>query len=145
MKTRNKLSSLPLQSIPTPLLTALCCFTLLIGCNSVPAEEPVHLCAPAGQCPESSSGDSTLKGDYNEGKRLFSLHCMTCHGPNGKGIKPGVGDLTADIWKDKSRAAQIASTIKNGRGDLMPAFALSQQSIAHLVTYVQSLSGGNTY
>jgi len=120
--------------LATPLLFAA------IACTNVPVENPASICAPEGQCPDVKTSASFEEGDVVEGGRLFALHCASCHGENGKGTKPGVGDLTSGVWRAKSRSAQIAATIKNGRGEGMPAFALSQNSIANLVVFVRSLS-----
>jgi len=131
----------PAQKIRRARLGAFFLFLGISACTSVPEEKPVHVCAPADQCPEVQADTPTAEGNLSDGKRLFSLHCVSCHGEDGKGAKPGVGDLTSGVWQSASRSAQIAATIKNGRGEGMPAFALSQQSIAHLVVFVRSLSG----
>ena len=113
---------------------------LLLGaCQKTSSEEPVHVCVPDGQCPDISTQLAGGDGDAEEGKRLYQLHCSTCHGSDGKGNKPGVGDLTSRTGTAKSRPSQLAATIRNGRGEAMPAFPLSEKAISDLVKYVQTL------
>ena len=143
MTRRGDCSFRPRFGIYSLALVLTCGFSNA-ACTGVPVENPEHLCVPAGNCPDVKASVALTDGDPAEGARLFSLHCVTCHGENGKGAKPGVGDLTSEVWHAKSRSAQIAATIRNGRGEGMPAFPLSQKSITDLVAFVRSISAPKT-
>lgn len=77
------------------------------------------------------------------GKEVFSTICSTCHGPDGKGMTVmGAPNLTDDIWLYDSARETIASTVRNGRVNRMPAQKdLLREDKIHLLTaYVYSLS-----
>ncbi|HEY7773541.1 MAG TPA: cytochrome-c oxidase, cbb3-type subunit III [Marinagarivorans sp.] len=77
------------------------------------------------------------------GKEVFASVCSTCHGPDGKGlIAMGAPNLTDDIWLYDSARETIASTVRNGRINRMPAQKdLLREDKIHLLTaYVYSLS-----
>ena len=85
---------------------------------------------------------------YNEikafsGKKLFAT-CAACHGVDGKGNKAlGAPNLTDGYWLHGWGEAAIASMIKNGKTNVMPAQSpkLTDEQIHVLAAYVLSLSG----
>ncbi|MBL8511534.1 MAG: cytochrome-c oxidase, cbb3-type subunit III [Betaproteobacteria bacterium] len=79
--------------------------------------------------------------------------CGACHGMDGKGNRAlGAPNLTDEVWLYGSSAADIMTTIRNGRGSntltpgqsAMPAHKdkLSPAKIHLLAAYVYSLGGG---
>ncbi len=77
--------------------------------------------------------------DPVEGKKIYKLHCQTCHGAKGAGEMPGMPDFsrgdalfTADYL--------LVSTIEQGRG-VMPAFRglLATHEILDVISYLRTL------
>jgi cytochrome c oxidase cbb3-type subunit III len=83
----------------------------------------------------------------DRGKAIFvgDGACATCHGEDGRG-NPEVGapNLTANIWLYGGSKTDIVTSIANGRGGVMPAWAdkLHPETIKKLAVYVHSLGGG---
>lgn len=70
-----------------------------------------------------------------QGKVLYSVGCVACHGADGKAGYLKSKDLTAS----RVDSSYIVALLKNGKG-LMPAYgSLSDAQHAALVEYVQSL------
>lgn len=92
-----------------------------------------------------------VKGDANEGKRLFSSTCSGCHGSSGGG---GEGPaLNNRVLLESASDHYLVETIKRGRrGTAMSSFlepspvrpALTQSDIENLVAYLRSLQGGKS-
>jgi cytochrome c oxidase cbb3-type subunit III len=81
-------------------------------------------------------GDAIFHGDGG---------CSSCHGEEGKGNQEvGAPNLTANIWLYGGSKADIVTSITNGRGGVMPAWAdkLDPETIKKLAVYVHSLGGG---
>ncbi|MHA1572744.1 MAG: c-type cytochrome, partial [Alphaproteobacteria bacterium] len=75
----------------------------------------------------------------------FADNCAACHGEDGKGnIELGAPNLTDNIWLFGSTPAEIAETIRTGRGGVMPHWTgrLDPATIKMLAVYVHSLGGG---
>lgn len=92
-----------------------------------------------------------LAGDQTKGKVVFEKHCMTCHGPDGKGTGPMGPLLTppaADYTSESSRLksdAELLHTIQEGRPwTAMRSFKrwLSKQEMRDVLAYVRLLSRG---
>ncbi len=80
-----------------------------------------------------------------KGKSLYADNCAACHGEDGKGnIELGAPNLTDNIWLFGSTPAEIAETIRTGRGGVMPHWTgrLDPATIKMLTVYVHSLGGG---
>jgi mono/diheme cytochrome c family protein len=86
--------------------------------------------------------DHTLAhGDAQRGAQDFTLHsCIQCHGAGGAG--GGIGPRLIGVATSLS-PEQIYDYIKNPRVP-MPDFKLSDDEIADLVAYVNSLTRGHT-
>jgi cytochrome c6 len=94
----------------------------------------------------------TLAGDSTKGKIVFEKHCLSCHGPDGKGsgpmgslLTPPAADYTSDSSKAKSDA-ELLHTIQEGRpGTAMRSFKkwLSKQEMRDVLAYVRLLSRGD--
>ena len=77
---------------------------------------------------------------------LYSKHCATCHGKDGrsktfKGKLKHARDLTDAEWQARVSDERIFNSINNGRGSKMPNFdkKLSESQINALVGYVRQL------
>ncbi len=76
---------------------------------------------------------------------LFEEQCAACHGADGRGNKAlGAPNLTDAIWLYGGDRADLAQTLRFGRGGVMPAWSgrLSSEQITALAVYVHSLGGG---
>ncbi|MDB5966431.1 MAG: ccoP [Polaromonas sp.] len=76
------------------------------------------------------------------GKQRFTA-CAACHGVDGKGNKAiGAPNLTDDYWLHGWGEAAIASIVRNGKSNVMPAQAgkLTPEQIHVVSAYVLSLS-----
>lgn len=80
------------------------------------------------------------------GAQLFSQHCASCHGHDGKGSREiGAPNLADAIWlKSNGDVEGIMSQIQNPQHGMMPAWVgrLDDDTIRQLSLYVHSLGGG---
>lgn len=93
----------------------------------------------------SLSGRADDKEAAARGAKIFASTCSPCHGPQGKGNQAiGAPDLTDELWLYAGDKATIMSTIRGGRGGVMPAWGgrLDPETIKELAIYVHSLGGG---
>lgn len=77
------------------------------------------------------------EGDSDQGRELYQEMCSTCHGPE----MVNSGALSPDLRKfPKTDFARFKTTVMNGKGRAMPAWAekLSEDDIANLWAYVTS-------
>ncbi len=82
---------------------------------------------------------------FENGKRLFGIYCVPCHGSNAKGDGPvakkfvPVADLTAEAARNRSDG-YIFATIREG-GSSMPSQAdgVSPREAWDIVNYLRSL------
>ncbi len=90
----------------------------------------------------SLSGSPHNEIKASSGKARFAT-CAACHGADGKGNKAlGAPNLTDDYWLHGWGEAAIASMVKNGKNNVMPAQSpkLSAEQIHVVAAYVLSLS-----
>jgi mono/diheme cytochrome c family protein len=77
---------------------------------------------------------------------LFNRYCIRCHGVDGRGIWdiPDVPDFTNVRWQACRTDAQLARSILEGRGSVMPPWrgALSLEEAWALARYVRTLVPG---
>lgn len=79
------------------------------------------------------------------GGEVYAQQCAFCHGENGEGMTDlGAPNLTDAIWLYGDSMDAIVTSIRTGRGGVMPAFAgrLDDTSIKQLAVYVHTLGGG---
>lgn len=79
------------------------------------------------------------------GQAVFAENCAVCHGEDGKGNRDlGAPDLTDAIWLYGADKTDIVTSIRTGRGGVMPAWSgrLDENTIKKLTLYVHSLGGG---
>ena len=79
----------------------------------------------------------------DQGKQVYESNCMLCHGENGKGdgpaaavLNPKPADYTKPSFWTSDAAQHIATTIKNGKGQ-MPPFALDAASVKAVIYYIE--------
>ena len=93
----------------------------------------------------SISGGTMAKEPAARGAIIFKEQCAACHGNDGRG-KPeqGAPNLTDQIWLYGSNIDAIVTSIRTGRGGVMPAWdgRLDPVTIKALAVYVHSLGGG---
>lgn len=90
---------------------------------------------------------ATSPAAHADAKALFTTHCMSCHGPDGKARTPvarklGVKDLTDSKTTDEEIERQILEGTKDKQGNQrMPPFKqkLSADDVKLLVAWVKSL------
>jgi cytochrome c oxidase cbb3-type subunit 3 len=76
----------------------------------------------------------------------WQKQCSTCHGPAGKGDGPEgpmvkAQDLTREDWQAKIDDAQMASSIRNGKGRMPKFDKVPDEVVAGLVKRIRSLRG----
>jgi len=93
---------------------------------------------------------ATVLADAAEGKDIYSLTCVACHGANGKGMIPGVSDLTATDGPLAKSDDELAKSISEGLSTpgaalTMPAKggnpSLNADDILLLIAYLRSEFG----
>ncbi|HTI96861.1 MAG TPA: cytochrome-c oxidase, cbb3-type subunit III [Rudaea sp.] len=79
------------------------------------------------------------------GKALFTV-CAACHGPEGKG-NPALGapNLTDAIWLYGGDLESVETSIREGRGGVMPSWRarIGENDARVIAAYVYSLSHGD--
>lgn len=86
-------------------------------------------------------------GDKAKGKKVFANNCATCHGATGKGdgvaaaaLNPKPNNFSKGKFKYGSTDADLAKTIKNGKGPMPPwGSILSAKDIDDVVAHIRSL------
>jgi cytochrome c oxidase cbb3-type subunit 3 len=94
------------------------------------------------------SGKEKTSPSSQRGEEVFAANCVTCHGPDGKGLRQfGAPDLTDAIWLYGSTRADIESQVNAPRHGVMPAWSgrLDAVTIKMLAAYVHSLGGGEDF
>jgi mono/diheme cytochrome c family protein len=95
---------------------------------------------------------AAAKGDATKGKTVFEGTCVSCHGPDAKGL-PGLGkDLTTSEFVAGQTDKQLIDFIKKGRPASDPANtnkvdmppkggnpALTDNDLTNLIAFVRSI------
>lgn len=96
------------------------------------------------------AGDALESGDANAGKDIYSMTCIACHGANGKGMIPGVSDLTRSDGPLAKSDEELAKSISEGLATqgaalTMPAKggnpSLTDGEVLSLIAYLRSEFG----
>ena len=95
------------------------------------------------------------QGDAEEGRKIFSTTCVTCHGPTGGGIANLAPSVRGSEFIAAADDAAVAGVIRLGRPandpsnkskKVMPARGgnpfLGDDTIVHLVAFIRSVQGG---
>jgi mono/diheme cytochrome c family protein len=109
------------------------------GARQAAATKPNRANAPPGQTGVGAPETAQLV------ELTWRQQCSTCHGPVGKGdgqMGPmlRVPDLTREAWQAAVSDAEIAATIKNGKGK-MPNFDVPAGVLEGLVARVRAARG----
>jgi len=94
----------------------------------------------------SLSGRQVPAGDAADGKRLYTINCVVCHGADGRGNQVlGAPNLTDSIWLYGGSVAAVRTSIAKGRQGQMPAQGarLGAQRVRLLAAYVLALGDAN--
>lgn len=89
------------------------------------------------------SGTHISRADI-DAKKLYMIHCKTCHGADGKPTDLGVGlearDLTDAAWQAKVTDEKIVKQINDGTPEKMMPFKekLTPDEVKALVPVVRS-------
>lgn len=94
--------------------------------ETVPAAEALAEIAP--------TEDPFPRGDAERGKPLYTDKCQGCHGPDARGAI-GVNLVDRPFLY---RAADVAKTIRKGRGKMLP-LPLSDAEIADVLAHLRQL------
>ena len=106
-------------------LTGLLLFTALLAA-SAPVETQSKSSAPAASA---------------ETKKLYTMQCQACHGPDGKALLPEMSFIGRE-WKHGTKSSDMAKVISEGvPGTMMMPFKgrLTEAQIRDLAAYVRSL------
>jgi cytochrome c oxidase cbb3-type subunit 3 len=88
---------------------------------------------------------SASKESFERGKVIFQEQCVSCHGPDGKGLHEfGAPNLTDKIWLYGGDRATLYETVFYSRAGMMPAWEgrLDENTIRQLTIYLHQLGGG---
>ncbi len=135
-------------SFPAALLGAA---ALLAACDRAPPSSGLREWSAADHEGEQKAAPGARQGQRATGDAggpslvdiTWQKQCASCHGQSGKGDGPEgpmvkAQDLSREDWQSKVDDAQIASSIKNGKGR-MPRFdKLPDEVVSGLVQRVRS-------
>ena len=125
--------------------------TLALACNQTPpdvrewrATDHDHTESPnPAQTDVSDGGQTGVMGVDEVALAAWRSNCVPCHGVIGRGDGPKgpsvkARDLTDPTWHASVTDAQIAASIREGKGQ-MPKFDLPASSVEQLVRLVRFL------
>jgi mono/diheme cytochrome c family protein len=109
-------------------------------------------CGGGGGAATTSQKPAASKGDAVKGKAVFEGTCISCHGPDAKGL-PGLGkDLTTSEFVAGQTDDQLLAFVKKGRPASDPANtnkvdmppkggnpALTDTDLTNLIAFVRSI------
>jgi cytochrome c oxidase cbb3-type subunit III len=96
---------------------------------------------------QSMRGEKVDTSLANAGKNKYDMICVSCHGPDGKGMQAlGAPDLTDDYWLYGDDSLAVETSIGKGRNGMMPAHTpiIGETRVRLAAAYVWSLSHGDT-
>jgi len=86
-----------------------------------------------------TSVDLVHAADIIKGAQIYAMHCVSCHGPAGNSVMPGVPNLARAERMLQSDLALLA-TLRAGK-NTMPGYAgiLTDQQILDVIAYSRTL------
>lgn len=87
------------------------------------------------------SGASPVNaGDPFSGSNIYTQHCVSCHGGDGRGAIAGTPSFRGGRLMTRS-TSELIETVKSGR-NLMPSFRgiLDEQQIDDVITYIRTFN-----
>lgn len=103
---------------------------------------------PAGAVPPSFGTSGALDMGLPDAKSVYSWACASCHGADGKGVIPGVPDLTQsqmsddDLLKMLSAPPELADSGGQYPHHVLGSYpALTSDQIKGVVDYLRTLKG----
>jgi quinol-cytochrome oxidoreductase complex cytochrome b subunit/cytochrome c len=113
-------------------------------------EQPAVIHAPARAAQEPQRLPPSLD-EAAVRTRVTSVHyrqyCLTCHGSDGRGTEirasmPAIPDFRDRTWQEKMTKAELAASILDGKGTLMPAFRgrVDEGQAQDLVSYIRAFA-----
>jgi mono/diheme cytochrome c family protein len=138
---------------------ALGCGLIVLGIHSVLlaraiGSQPIVMDhSQSGQAEVGSVATAALpEGNAEEGQKIFSTSCVTCHGPTGGGLPNLAPSLRGSAFVASADDAGVGNVIRTGRavnhpinksGKVMPARGgnpfLGDDKIVHLVAFIRVL------
>jgi quinol-cytochrome oxidoreductase complex cytochrome b subunit/mono/diheme cytochrome c family protein len=93
---------------------------------------------PGGESAETANRIRAATG-------LYRQYCLACHGSDGRGLEfkanmPTIPNFTDRGWQERTGSPQLAASILNGKGTLMPAFIgrVTDEQAQDLTAYVRA-------
>jgi mono/diheme cytochrome c family protein/uncharacterized membrane protein len=109
----------------------------------------ISLPCPSGASEEPMARPVQRSADAAIG--IYRQNCVNCHGKDGSGsrvreVMPQIPDFTSASWQKGHTDVQLALSIREGKGKLMPAFddRLSPRQAKDLVVLVRSFNQSGT-
>lgn len=96
----------------------------------------------ASSAPSASSAPAVDKALLQEGGKLYSSDCSSCHMPNGAGMPPTFPALAGDSFLADPAAAM--QRVFDGKGAMPAHPSFSAKDLAAVTTYIRN-SFGNSY
>jgi ubiquinol-cytochrome c reductase cytochrome b subunit len=95
--------------------------------------------------PRPSASDAETAARRRAATGLYRQYCLICHGADGRGQEmkasmPAIPDFSSRTWQAGVSNAQIAVSLLDGKGTLMPAFRgrLSDSDAQDLTAYIRA-------
>ena len=83
---------------------------------------------------------TTIASDANNGQKIYQLHCVMCHGVNGKSVMAGAADFNRGegLFQSDHRLLERIQSGKNA----CPAYRgiLTEQKIFDVIAYIRTLN-----
>ncbi|WP_304517350.1 PQQ-dependent sugar dehydrogenase [Cecembia rubra] len=116
--------------------------------------KPIYKKDPAAYEIKDEDWNFKVGEELEEGAKLYTSHCLLCHGPEGKGSEDLIPPISKTDWVtgDKGRLIRLILTgisgpiLVNGKtyNQEMPAFDhLSDKEIADLLTFIRNQFGNS--